>query len=53
MVILVAAVTFVDVVVETKDGGLTTFYLGASVALVIAALTAFLHFGKIDGGNGY
>jgi uncharacterized membrane protein YqhA len=53
MIILVAAVTFVDVVVETKDGGLTTFYLGAAVALVIAALTAFLHFGKIDGGNGY
>jgi len=52
MIILVAAVTFVDVVVESKDGGLTTFYLGAAVALVIAALTAFLHFGKIDGGNG-
>jgi len=52
MIILVAAVTFVDVVVETKDGGLATFYLGAAVALVIAALTAFLYFGKMDGGNG-
>jgi uncharacterized membrane protein YqhA len=43
MVILVAAVTFVDVAVET-GGGLNTLYLGAAVALVIAALTAFLHF---------
>jgi uncharacterized membrane protein YqhA len=43
MVILVAAVTFVDVAVET-GGGLDTLYLGAAVALVIAALTAFLHF---------
>ena len=45
MVILVAAVTFVDVVVES-EGGLNTLYLGAAVALVIAALTAFLHFGR-------
>ena len=43
MVILVAAVTFVDVAVEA-GGGLNTLYLGAAVALVIAALTAFLHF---------
>ena len=50
MIILVAAVTFVDVVVESKDGGLSTFYLGAAVALVIAALTAFLYFGRMDGG---
>ena len=45
MIILVAAVTFVDVVVES-DGGLNTLYLGAAVALVIAALTAFLRFGR-------
>jgi uncharacterized membrane protein YqhA len=42
MVILVAAVTFVDVVVDSEGGGLNTLYLGAAVALVIAALTAFL-----------
>jgi len=45
MVILVAAVTFVDVAVET-DGGLNTLYLGAAVALVIAALTLFVRFGR-------
>jgi len=45
MVILVAAVTFVDVVVES-EGGLNTLYLGAAVALVIAALTVFLRFGR-------
>ena len=45
MIILVAAVTFVDVVVESKSG-LNTLYLGAAVALVIAALTAFLRFGR-------
>ena len=50
MIILVAAVTFVDVVVESRDGGLDTFYLGAAVALVIAALTVFLYFGRMDGG---
>ncbi|HUJ66444.1 MAG TPA: YqhA family protein [Acidimicrobiales bacterium] len=43
MVILVAAVTFVDLVVES-EGGLNTLYLGAAVALVIFALTAFLRF---------
>jgi uncharacterized membrane protein YqhA len=43
MVILVAAVTFADVAVESK-GGLNTFYLGAAVALVIIALSAFLRF---------
>jgi len=45
MVILVAAVTFADVAVES-EGGLNTLYLGAAVALVIIALTAFLHFGR-------
>jgi uncharacterized membrane protein YqhA len=43
MVILVAAVTFVDVAVDSQ-GGLNTLYLGGAVALVIAALTAFLRF---------
>ena len=43
MVILVVAVAFADVAVEA-GGGLNTLYLGAAVALVIAALTAFLHF---------
>jgi uncharacterized membrane protein YqhA len=52
MIILVAAVTFVDVVVESKGGDVDTLYLGAAVALVIAALTAFLYFGKTDGSNG-
>jgi uncharacterized membrane protein YqhA len=41
MVILVATVTFVDVVVESA-AGLNTLYLGAAVALVIGALTAYL-----------
>ena len=50
MIILVAAVSFVDVVVESK-GGLDTLYLGVGVAVVIAALTAFLHFGRMDGGE--
>jgi len=51
MIILVAAVTFTDVAVETK-AGLDTFYLGAGVAVVISALTLFLRFGKTDGGDG-
>jgi uncharacterized membrane protein YqhA len=50
MIILVAAVSFVDDVVESK-GGLDTLYLGVGVAVVIAALTAFLHFGRMDGGE--
>jgi len=51
MIILVAGVAFVDVAVESPDD-LDTLYLGGAVALVIAALTAFLHFGRMDGGNG-
>jgi uncharacterized membrane protein YqhA len=50
MVILVAAVTFVDEVVESR-GGLDILYLGVGVGVVVAALTAFLHFGRTDGGN--
>ena len=49
MIILVAAVSFVDAVVESRDG-LDTLYLGVGVGVVIAALTAFLHFGRMDGG---
>jgi uncharacterized membrane protein YqhA len=45
MIILVAAVTFVDAAVEAK-GGLETLYLGVGVAVVIAALTGFLRFGR-------
>lgn len=44
MLILVAAVSFVDVVVHF-GGGHDILYLGGAVALVIAALTAFLRFG--------
>jgi uncharacterized membrane protein YqhA len=50
MIILVAAVSFVDDVVESK-GGLDTLYIGVGVGVVIAALTAFLHFGRMDGGE--
>jgi uncharacterized membrane protein YqhA len=50
MIILVAGVTFVDVAVESKND-LDTLYLGGAVALVIVALTAFLHFGRVDGGD--
>ncbi|HCU96158.1 MAG TPA: hypothetical protein DHU96_26930 [Actinobacteria bacterium] len=50
MIILVAAVSFVDVVVEFK-GGLDTFYLGVAVAVVIAALTVFLRFGRPESGD--
>jgi uncharacterized membrane protein YqhA len=45
MIILVAAVTFVDVAVES-EAGLNTLYLGVAVAVVIAALTAFLRYGR-------
>jgi uncharacterized membrane protein YqhA len=50
MIILVAAVTFVDAVIESKNG-LDTLYVGGGIALVIAALTGFLRFGRAD-GNG-
>ncbi len=44
MLVLVAAVSFVDVVVDFH-GGHDILYLGIAVALVIAALTAFLRYG--------
>jgi uncharacterized membrane protein YqhA len=50
MVVLVAAVTFTDVAVEARSD-LETLYLGAAVALVIAALTAFLRFGRVDSSH--
>lgn len=48
MLILVAAVTFVDVVLDFHNG-VDTLYLGVGVAVVIVALTAFLRFGSQDG----
>jgi uncharacterized membrane protein YqhA len=50
MIILVAAVSFVDDAVESKSGQ-DTLYLGVGVGVVIAALTAFLHFGRAGGGE--
>jgi uncharacterized membrane protein YqhA len=50
MIILVAAVSFVDGVVESKNGQ-DTLYLGVGVAVVIAALTAFQRFGRMDEGE--
>jgi uncharacterized membrane protein YqhA len=50
MIILVAAVSFVDGVVESKSGQ-DTLYLGVGVAVVIAALTAFQRFGRVDEGE--
>lgn len=48
MLILVAAVTFVEVVLDLHDV-LGTLYLGGAVALVIAALTVYLRFGSERG----
>lgn len=45
MLILVAAITFVDVAVETHDEQ-GVFYMGLGIAIVIGALTAFLRFGR-------
>ncbi|MGE5291263.1 MAG: YqhA family protein [Micromonosporaceae bacterium] len=46
MLVLVTAVSFVDVAVEFhSEGGHDILFLGVAVALVIAALTAFLRFG--------
>ncbi len=45
MLILVAAITFVDVAVESHDERHVLF-LGLGIAVVIAALTAFLRFGR-------
>jgi len=45
MLILVAAVTFVDIAVESRDE-VGILYLGLGISVVIAALTAFLRFGR-------
>lgn len=45
MLILVAAITFVDQLVETHDVR-GVLFLGLGIAVVIVALTAFLHFGR-------
>ncbi len=45
MLILVAAITFVDVAVESHDAR-NVLFLGLAIAVVIIALTAFLRFGR-------
>jgi len=45
MLILVSAITFVDVAVESNDAR-HVFFLGLAIAVVILALTAFLRFGR-------
>ena len=44
MLILVAAITFIDRLVESHDEA-SVLYLGAGIALVIVALTLFLRYG--------
>jgi uncharacterized membrane protein YqhA len=45
MLILVTAITFVDAAVQARNE-IGVFYLGAGTSIVIAALTAFLRFGR-------
>jgi uncharacterized membrane protein YqhA len=45
MLILVAAITFVDILVESHDDR-GTLYLGLGIAAIVLALTAFLRFGR-------
>lgn len=45
MLILVAAITFVDIAIESHDER-GVLYLGLGIAVVIVALTAFLRFGR-------
>ena len=45
MLILVAAITFVDVTVESHDEQ-GIFYMGLGISIIIVALTAFLRFGR-------
>ena len=49
MLVLVSAVSFVDVVVDFQ-GGRDVLYLGSGVALIIVALTVFIRFGARDRG---
>ncbi len=46
MAVLVSATTFVEVAVDTSATGLEVLEVGAGVALVVAALTAFLRYGE-------
>jgi uncharacterized membrane protein YqhA len=46
MIILVTAVTFVDVLLEFQEDELDVLYLGAGVAIFIGALTVYLRFGS-------
>jgi uncharacterized membrane protein YqhA len=50
MLILVASVSFLDVELQFHNG-VDTLYLGASVALVISALTFFIRFSPHDRGG--
>jgi uncharacterized membrane protein YqhA len=47
MLILVAAITFVDVTVESHDKR-GVLFLGLGISVIIVALTAFLRFGRKD-----
>ncbi len=47
MLILVAAITFVDVTVESHDKQ-GVLFLGLGISVIIVALTAFLRFGRKD-----
>lgn len=51
MIVLVASVSFVEAVVDEGDG-LRVLEIGGAVALVIAALTAFLRLGGHRSGEG-
>jgi uncharacterized membrane protein YqhA len=46
MAVLVSATTFVEVLVDGAATGYEVLEVGAGIALVIAALTAFLRFGR-------
>jgi uncharacterized membrane protein YqhA len=48
MLILVAAITFVDILVESHDER-GVLFLGLGIAAIIIALTVFLRFGRKDG----
>lgn len=51
MLVLVATVTFVDVVVDFQQGA-AVLYLGGAVALVVGALTVYLRFGTASARPG-
>jgi uncharacterized membrane protein YqhA len=50
MLILVAAITFVDVLVEAHDER-GILFLGLGIAAIIVSLTIFLRFGRRDGAH--